>query len=172
MANLKDRRIYPKWDCAVINGQVLIKDRKAFDEHLVPLEGKENLELILKPKIKSRSRQIEKYYYAVPLRMIAEAMTITDQEAHELMKRFFLKTEEKVKLPNGKTMRYERVMSTTELGDRRYYDYVFEQVLPWALQPTGPDGLNSGSGLGLYIPLPNEADWDGAEDYQHIIPTE
>lgn len=163
MATLKDKTIYPAWDCEVKDGKVVIKERKSFDTHLVPFEGRENLQLILKRKVKSRSRQEEKYFHAVVCRMVAEAMDITDMEAKELLKNMFLKTEESKKLPGGKTVRYERTLSTTELGDKAYREF-WEDCVRWAAIPTR-DGLGPDSGLGIYIPYPNEADWDGREEY-------
>lgn len=166
---LRDKTIYPAWDCAVVGGEVVIRDREAFERHLIPYEGKENLQLILKRRIKARSRLVERYYHAVPVRMIADEMQISDEEAHEMLKGMFLKVEERAESEDGKSMRYERVMSTTELGDKRYYEYVFEQVVRWAALPTKDDGLGPDSGLGLYIPLPNEAEWDGREEYAQFI---
>lgn len=168
MAKLKrDKKIYPAWDVAVMQGKVVFKDREAFDRHLIPYEGKENMQLVIRPKVKPRSRQIEKYYWAVPVMMIAGAMECAPYEAHDMLREMFLKVEESkwVGEDGDKLLRYERTMSTTELGDKRYYDYVFSEVLPWAALPTLDDGLDVNSGLGLYIPLPNEADWDGKDDW-------
>lgn len=159
-----DKTIYPAFDCAVYGGKVVLKDKQAFDNHLVPFEGKDNLQLILKRKVKSRSRQEEKFYHAVVVRMVAQAMSIVDQEAHEFLKRMFLKTEERVVVSDGRVVRYERVQSTTELGDRAYREY-WEGIIRWAIQPTKMDGLAPDSGLGLYIPMPNEAEWDGRDTY-------
>lgn len=162
---LRDKTIYPAWDVAIVQNKVVFKNREAFDRHLIPLEGKENLQLTIKRRVKPRSRHVEKYYYAVPLRMIADAMNIADQEAHEFLKNLFLKVEESTVTKDGKVARYERVMSTTELGDKRYMEYVFQEVLPWAAKPTQDDGLGIDSGLGLYIPNPNECDYDGREEW-------
>lgn len=164
MTQLKDKTIYPAWECAVYNGKVVIKEREAFDKHLIPYEGKENLVLTLKRKVKARSRQEEKFYHAVVVRMVASNMDITDQEAHDMLKRLLLKTEERVKLADGRVVRYERVVSTTELGDKAYREY-WENCIRWAALPTKEDGLGPDSGLGLYIPYPNEADWDGKDQY-------
>lgn len=160
-----EKTIYPAWDVDVIDGKVVFKDRENFDLHLIPLDRKPNLQLIIKRKVKPRSRQVEKYYHAVPVRMIGGALGIPDMKAHDMLKQMFLRVEESVMLPDGSLSRFERVLSTTELGDKAYYDYVFNDVVPWAALPTLPDGLGPESGLGLYIPLPNEADWDGRDDW-------
>ena len=146
--------IYPKWKVKVENRVVVFQDREAFDMHLVPLEGKE-MHLILKRITKDRSRQEEKFYHAVVVRMVAEEMSIVDQEAHELLKKMFLVTE--ARTPSG--LRYNRVLSTTELNDRAYRKF-WEDCIRWAALPTKEEGLNPDSGLGLYIPYPNEVDYE------------
>ena len=88
--------------------------------------------------------------------MIAEAMSVEDQEAHELLKSLFLKREERS--ANGK-FRYTRIMSTTELDDGAYREY-WEKCMRWASLPTNPSGLSIDSGLELYIPEPNEVDYE------------
>lgn len=161
---LKDKQIVPAWDCGVINNEVVIKDREAFDRHLIPYEGMENLQLVLKKKVKPRSRQEEKFYRAVVVVKVAEALSITEDEAHEILKHLFLREEERSVLPDGKVIRYMRTMSTTELGDRAYRKF-WEDVIRWAALPTLDEGLATSSGLGIYIPYPNEADWSGKEEY-------
>lgn len=161
---LKDRDVVPAWECAVFNGEVILKDQEAFDKHLVPFEGKENLQLVLKRKVKARSRREEKFYHAVPVKMVAEAMDITREEAHEFLKHLLLRTEERILREDGTALRYERTMSTTELGDKAYREY-WEDVIRWASLPTDYDGLSRTSGLSLYIPMPNEVDWDGRDEY-------
>ena len=86
--------------------------------------------------------------------MVAEAMDIADQEAHELLKKLFLTIEETS--PHG--FRYTRILSTTELSDKAYRDY-WEKCVRWAAQPTLEDGLSVNSGLELSIPMPNEVDY-------------
>lgn len=161
---LKDNRVYPVWDCAVMNGELNIFDQEAFEKHLIPFEGAENLQLVLKKKVKSRSRQEEKYYYAVPVKMVAEAMDITREEAHDFLKDLLLRIEESVVTPSGTIARYSRTMSTTELGDAAYREY-WGEVLKWAALPTDENGLSRTSGLGIYIPGPNECEWDGKDEY-------
>lgn len=154
---LKDRTVVPAWDVAVLNNEILFADPDGFHEHLIPLEGRDNLQLIVKRKVKPRSRQIEKYYHAVPIRMIAAEMGITDEEAHDMCKNMFLREEKSYERKDGVMVRYTRTGSTTELGDKRYYEYVFDEVVPWASRE-----------LNLYIPHPNEADWYGKDDW---VPT-
>ena len=151
---LKENKIYPKWVVRILDGKVVFKDRENFDRHLIPFEEKE-MHLILKHIHKERSRQEEKYYHAVVVRMVAGAMDISDQEAHEQLKKLFLTVEERS--PLG--FRYTRVMSTTELSDKAYREF-WEKCVKWAALPTLEDGLSQESGLELYVPLPNEIDYE------------
>lgn len=161
---LKDRSVIPAWNCAVYNGQILVEDKKGFENFLAIHEGKEGLQLVLKKKVKTRSRNEEKFYHAVVVKMVAEGMDIMREEAHEFLKHMFLRTEERVVLPDARVIRYERTMSTTELSDSAYREY-WETVIKWAALPTLPEGLTVRSGLELYIPYPNEAEWDGRDEY-------
>lgn len=165
MSKLKDRAVVPAWECAVLHGEIVIRDQQAFDSFLIPYEGKENLQLVIKRKVKTRSRQEEKFYHAVPVKFVAEAMDITREEAHEFLKNMLLRTEERMVTEDGKVVRYERTMSTTELGDQAYREY-WGDVIKWASLPTDDGGLSRTSGLGIYIPEPNEVDWDGREEYE------
>lgn len=137
------------------DNKVVFQDRDSFNKHLIPYEGKA-MQLIVKHVVKERSRQEEKFYHAVVVRMVAEAMDISDQEAHEFLKKMFLTVEDKS--PAG--YRYTHVLSTTDLSDRAYREY-WEKCIKWAAQPT-LDGLTFDSGLGLYIPMPNEVDYENA----------
>ena len=153
------KHIHPTWRAEVSDeGKLTIQERERFDRYVERYAGKDNMAVIVKPYRKSKSRQEERYYHAVPKMMIAEAMDMTPEEAHQFLCDMFL-TEEKSVTVNGQKMRYTRTKSTTELNDAEYHDFVFERVLRWASLPTG-DGLDQNSGLGLYIPLPNEVDYE------------
>lgn len=154
MGTLREKKIYPKWEAEVKGNKVVFKDRETFDTHLVPYEGKP-VHVIVKDVSKDRSRQEEKFYHAVVVRMVAEEMFITDEEAHQFLKKMFLTIEEKTK--GG--YRYTRVLSTTELSDKAYRKY-WGDCIKWAAQPTLEDGLNAQSGLSLYIPDPNSVDYE------------
>jgi hypothetical protein len=151
---LAEKKIYPKWNVEIHGGEMIFEKPNEFKEHLIPYEGKQ-MTVTLKNVFKSRSRQEEKYYHAVPVRMIAAAMDVADQEAHEFLKQLFLTVEEQS--PAG--FRYTRTMSTTELSDKAYRDY-WESIIRWAAQPTLDDGLAVNSGLELSIPYPNEVDYE------------
>lgn len=143
--------IIPKWEVEIdLQGKVQVKNQEAWHRFKIPYKGRK-MHLILKPIERQRSRQEEKYYHGVVVRMIAEEMAISREETHDMLKNMFLRHEGRTK--SG--IRYERVQSTTELTDREYREY-WERVVQWAGLPTQDDGLGPNSGLGLYIPLPNE----------------
>lgn len=148
-----EKKIYPKFKAVAKGGRLYLEDEAQFSEYLVMLEGK-NLHVIAKPATKDRSRQEEKYYHAVVVNLIAQAMDIMPQEAHDFLKRMFLLTEERT--TSG--IRYERVQSTTELSDTAYREY-WTKCVNWAALPTSGSGLGHDSGLNLYIPMPNEVDY-------------
>lgn len=155
----QETKFYPKWRVEIKDGDIVFQDKESFYNHLVPFEGKE-MHLVIRHIHKDRSRQEEKFYHAVVVRMVAGAMDISDQEAHELLKKLFLTSEEK----SPKGFRYTRTLSTTELTDREYREY-WEKCIRWAALPTKEDGLGPDSGLGLYIPYPNEVDYQSGRDY-------
>lgn len=154
---LSEKKIYPNWKVKIQNGKVVFEDREKFDQHLIPMEGKEKY-LIVKDISKSRSRQEEKFYRAVVVNMVAEEMSIEAEEAHNMLKKMFLVEYEET----SSGYRYTRVQSTTELSDKAYREY-WGKCISWAALPTKHEGgISPDSGLGLYIPMPNEVNY---EDY-------
>jgi hypothetical protein len=153
-----ERKIYPKFRAKVNGGRLYFEDEGLFSKGLFPYEGKE-VDVIVKPPVKDRSPHEHKYYFAVPIPMIADAMGTSKEDAHELLTHMFLREFECHKNSEGKTVKYTRTLSITELSDKAFHEYVFEQVLPWAALPTLDTGLSKESGLELYIPSPNEADF-------------
>ena len=163
--SLAEKKIYPKFRARGVGGQVVFEEPRRVGDYLTAVRRREEKEewplvVTIKRFAKDRSRQEEKFYHAVVVRMIADAMSMEDQEAHDFLKRMWLKTEERYQHPETrKIVRYERVMSTTELSDAAYRMY-WEQCIRWAALPTLPDGLGINSGLELIIPYPNEVDYD------------
>lgn len=144
----------PKWKVHIVNNRLVFEDRDRFDEYLIPLEGK-TMDLVIKKPVEPRSRKEEKYYHSVVKPMVAEEMSIEPEEAHEFLRGLLLRVEEN----HEKYGRYERVKSTTELNKQEYQEY-WRRVIKWAALPTKDYGLGLDSGLGLYIPDPNECDYD------------
>ena len=155
---LKERRIYPVFKGFAKGGSLFFEDRRALDGYVRSLDGKQ-LDIILKEQHKHKSRKEEKFYHGVVVRMVADDMCISDQEAHDILRGLHLKVEEKKIIAGIKILRYERVLSTTELSDKAYQDY-WKRCIAWAALPTLPEGLSQTSGLSLYIPYPNEVDFE------------
>jgi len=152
----KEPHYVPRWAVRVEkDGKVIFIDPEGWKAYKRSYGGREG-DIILKDKVKDRSRHEEKYYYGVVVKAVAEKMDIGRKEAHEFMAGMFLTVEKKS--PTG--FRYTKVLSTTELGDKRYHKYIFDECLPWAALPTKDTGLAEDSGLGLYIPKPNEVDYE------------
>ncbi len=78
--------------------------------------------------------------------MVAEEMGLIPDEAHDYLKCLFLKRGVKVK---GK--RYEIIKSTSLLSTEEFEAYA-EKCRQWA-----------SAELNVYIPLPNEIEWEGRE---------
>ena len=153
---LKEKKFYPKHHIEIDQtGKIIFEDKDKWENAKIPFIGKK-CDLILKNRIKDRSRQEEKYFHGVVCTMVAEEMGIAPQEAKNMLKDLFLKEE--TRSPEG--FRYERTMSTTELDDKRYRQFVFDECVRWAALPTKDDGLGIDSGLSLYIPSPNECDYE------------
>jgi hypothetical protein len=150
---LKERKFYPKFKGRIQNGVLRHENKQAFERYLLTMDGKE-IETVVKPRAKERSRQEEKFYHAVVVRMVADEMTIMDEEAHQFLKSMFLRREEQTL----QGFRYERTLSTTELSDKAYREF-WESCIRWAALPTQDEGLGIESGLGLFIPYPNEVDF-------------
>ncbi len=158
----KDIRVYPKWKVKILPIEgIVFEDEDSFNEYLTVLMNPDKrYDLVIKPESKSRSRSEERYYRGVVCKMVGEAMSIEPHEAHEFMAKMFLTIVERKVLATGAVVRYERTRSSTELDDKQYDSYIFNSCIPWAALPTQDDGLSATSGLGLYIPLPNEVEYD------------
>lgn len=154
-------KIYPRWKCIVDSeGMLKVVERDKFYEYLQRYAGNDEMQMVVRPFVKHRSRQEEKYYHAVVVQSVADAMDCDPAYAHDFLRGLFLTVEEStIRESDKKKIRYTRVRSTTELSDKEYHSYIFEKCVPWAGRPTEDYGLDQESGLGLYIPTPNEVDW-------------
>ena len=129
------KHIYPTWPVTIDpNGIVEVKDKERFEEFARIYAGNERMKIVLKPFNKARSRQEEKYYHAVTKTMVAEAMDLEPEQAHEFLCKLLLTVEESTEI-NGKTVRYTRTKSTTELDDVQYRDF-WQRANRWASFPS------------------------------------
>lgn len=156
---MADKLIPIKWQATIDSkGKPHIKNKDEFDRHLELYAGQE-VQIVIKKKRKERSPQEHKYYWAVVVRMVAEEMSLMPEEAHDLMKDILLKVPERGVTEHGVPYAYWKVKSITELNDIQFREY-WQACQRWASQPTDPEGgLGINSGLGLYIPDPNEVDY-------------
>jgi len=152
------KHIYPVFKAEIdAQGKMVIINRERMGQFIRRYPGK-TMGVTIKPYRKPRGRQEEKYYHAVPKMLVAEAMDLEPEEAHAFLCKLFLTIEE-MKIINGKEVRYTRVRGSSELDSVQYSDFN-RSIRMWASLPTGDNGLNQTSGLELYIPEPNEADYE------------
>ncbi|MBU0959480.1 MAG: hypothetical protein KKB31_06045 [Nanoarchaeota archaeon] len=95
------------------------------------------IELTIDKRKKDRSNQQNRYYHAVVVKMIAEDLGYTKDEAHIALKMLFL-------LKDGKV---PTVRSTTDLTTVEFEEYL-RKIKRWASMF-----------LNIYIPDPNEVDY-------------
>lgn len=104
--------------------------------HLKTLEGKE-IEISIGKRKRDRSNQQNKFYWAVPVRILADSLGYDDLDMHYALRQKFLsRPDDAMNIPR----------STTELSTVEFNDYI-EQVQRWAAQD-----------LGIVIPDPSEID--------------
>jgi len=151
---LKEKKFFPIFKAKSSKGWLVFEDSEEVAKYLFSVQDK-RLDVVIKPEVKHRSRQEEKYYHGVVVSMVAEAMGIEKQQAHEFLKSLFLKVEEKT--PSG--FRMERILSTVELSDASYREF-WQKCQRWASLPTLDGGLSLDSGLELFIPDPNSVNYE------------
>lgn len=130
----------------VNGGSMKIYRRNDFLKDIEQFEGMDVV-LTVEKKKKGRSLEQNAYYWGIVVPMVREGLREagweigTNSEAHELMKRMFLK-QEVVNKETGETM--ETTGSTTKCSTVDMMEY-FADIQKWASEF-----------LGLYIPDPNE----------------
>lgn len=138
--------IRKKYKANVKNGQVVIKEQDIFNKELTHYEGKEIVVTIGKEYI-TRSLPQNSYYWGVPVEMLSEETGHTPDEIHELLKAMFLKKHLDIKLKD-KIERYKIIKSTTSLDKMQWEEYM-DKIRQFATEK-----------FQLYIPLPNECEYD------------
>lgn len=119
-------------------GKLLLNTQDQFDKYLLTLEGQEIQVVVGKVK-KQRSSQENKYYWAVPIKLLSEATGYTDEEMHDALRMLFLKDMSK-KIP---TLRSTASLTTVEMEE------YLSKIRVWASQV-----------LNCYVPEPNEVSID------------
>ena len=124
------------------NGQLKFvrNERDLFVEALKHFDNK-LIWLSLKKPFNQRTLQQNKYYWAVPIALISEALGYEKDEVHEILKWKFL-------LIPGEYGKPDRVRSTRDLSTEEWETYM-DEVRRWAVQEPC---------LQLNIPEPNEVE--------------
>lgn len=132
-----------KFKIRIENGNIKIQDREKRLKFVMNLPDGDYVETIKKER-KPRSNQQNRYMHGVIFKMIADEIGDSVKEVKLAMKIKFLKYET---IGGLEAIRDTSDLSTVELEDFN------EKVRRWA-----------SSFLNLYIPLPNEADWDSYDE--------
>lgn len=138
----------PIFNCTIDKGKPVLYNPGKFKMYCCTLSGKE-CELTLRQKRKKKSNKQNRYYRAVVVKLIAQAMgyrdTSTELEIVHgiLLNKFFRETDDKgntyirsTKLDNWSTIEWEGKMG---------------EIRQWAAEFFEPS---------CYVPLPNEVEYD------------
>lgn len=121
----------------VQKGKLILDNRELFSWDLENFEGK-TVELIIKGVKNTRSLLMNRYYFGVVLKSLADYFNkeqtfnrkIDIEEVHELMKLKFLGTTV-WDLPNGEVL--EAVESSKKLSNTEFISY-WENIIVWAAE--------------------------------------
>jgi hypothetical protein len=122
--------LIPKFKGTVQRGRFFPYETEVYDIYLQSLEGKE-CELNLSEWKKKRTEDSNRYYFGVVVKMIAEEMGETKDEAHAFLTTMFLKDYKTVK-----EKQYVIVRSTTSLSTKEFSKYS-EECKQWASMELG-----------------------------------
>ena len=126
----------------IINrGKVVLDAPSRYLSQISNLEGK-RVELVVRQEKSERSIRQNKYYWKIPIQLIADYSGHDPDEIHELCKSMFLKTFIVI---NGKEV--ASVGSTTRLNTQQFEEYL-DRVRAWAAME-----------LNVFIPLPNAVEY-------------
>jgi hypothetical protein len=150
-------RIRPKFICHIERGIMKLIDREKYDQ-FVQFATDGDYFMTLTRKRRSRTDKQRRYYFGVIIRMIAmesygEESKETMMKIHEFLKATYLKDFIEFRLPDGRILVEEIIKSTEDLNTVEEEEY-HEECRRWASIE-----------LNLYIPLPNEVDWDSVGYY-------
>ena len=132
-----------KFKIKVENGRSTILDRDKRLKFIMALPDGDYVETIKKQR-KPRSNQQNRYMHGVIFKLIAEEIGDSVEEVKSAMKNKFLKYETKSGL--------EAIKDTSDLSTVELENFN-EKCRRWA-----------SSFLNIYIPLPNEIDWDNYDE--------
>lgn len=139
-------KIIPVWYGEVDGrGQIVYDRAPELRQYLAKIATHQNrgVQVVIKKRKRQRSKNQNDYYWAVIVDMVAEAMGITPKQANEFLKSEFLTVGIE---RNGK--RWEVTRSSSDLSTVEFEEYC-QNCRMWA-----------SAELGIYIPEPNEAEWN------------
>jgi len=126
----------------VKNGKITFQNREQFDKDLSSNEGK-TVFITVREQKNRRSLNLNSYYWAVVVNLVSQDTGYDKEEAHEVLKSMFLRTRYQIK-----GIWVDGMKSTTKLSNQEMTEYI-EEVKRFAT-----------SSLGLYIPDPNEVEYE------------
>lgn len=154
--------IKPKFFGTAKNGHLALDHSDLFREHMRQYDEGTELEMTVAKRSHRRtqgapgeSTNFNGYYWAVIVRMISDAVgEVNDDDTHYLLQMLFnkrgltvydakIKAERNIEIPAG----------TSEMSGGEFSEYC-SKIRTWAGIPKDQGGL------GLYIPEPNEGDYD------------
>ena len=118
------------------DGQIIVDDKKRFDQETERLEG-DVIWLEVCKWFNRRSNKQVRYYWGVVVQMLSEETGYTDDEIHELLKVKFLPKKE---------ILGENINTSTTVLDTKEMEEYMKKIRMWASVK-----------LTTYIPEPNEA---------------
>ncbi len=143
-------KIRPIFHGEVKDQKLILKNKEKFLQYLRGLEGKE-VTISLGLRKRTRSINQNKYYWGVVLEIFGNALGIDVDDLHEVLISKFL-GERVIELVNKDGVKENYSVSqqrTKALETDEFEDYL-EKVRRWAV-----------SNFNIYIPLPNEFDYEG-----------
>ena len=124
------------------NGKVTFQNKELFEDHLLSHEGKTVVITVGEQK-KRRSLNLNSYYWAVVVKLLADETGFSNDEMHEVLKSMFLRTRYKIK-----GVWIDGTKSTTKVSNKEMVEFL-DEVKRFA-----------STTLSLYIPDPNEVDYE------------
>ena len=127
------------------DGDLDIHQAQDFSQYLKTLKG--DIAIIVEPWKKTTSNPQFAYYYAVPVRLIADHTGFTKDEVDVVLRNKFLSLPISVPVKDGECLMVRKVLSKTSVNTAQFEEFLTE-VRNWAI-----------ADLGIVIPLPNEVDY-------------
>lgn len=132
-------QIAPRFITKILGGQLIMTESiKTYLKNMPNI-----VEIIIRPPVKTRSNEQNRYYWGVVLNLISKETEHHPEELHEFFKSKYLIDHISIKTSKG-LIEDKTIKSTTKLNTKDFELYL-EDCRKWAL-----DFLN------INIPLPNE----------------